>query len=113
MTIDLYNILTFILAYAMFLTEVRNMITIRENTTLVGVSELRSGIDKILKKAREGVVIIEKRHKPTAVLLSNEEYEHIQNLVEVAEDLVLEFIADTRYKSSTEKDYIDIETLLK
>ena len=25
------------------------MITIKENTTLVGVSELRSGIDKILK----------------------------------------------------------------
>jgi prevent-host-death family protein len=89
------------------------MITIKENTTLVGVSELRSGIDKILKKAQEGLVIIEKRHKPTAVLMSNEEYEHIQDILETAEDLVLGFIADARYKSSNGKDYIDIEALLK
>lgn len=89
------------------------MITIKENTTLVGVSELRSGIEKILKKAQQGLVIIEKRHKPTAVLMSNEEYEHIQNILEIAEDLVLGFIADARHKSSNGKDYIDIEALLK
>ena len=89
------------------------MITIKENTTLVGVSELRSGIEKILKKAQEGLVIVEKRHKPTAVLMSNEEYEHIQNILEIAEDLVLGFITDARYKGSNGKDYIDIEALLK
>jgi len=89
------------------------MITIKENTTLVGVSELRSGIEKILEKARKGLVIIEKRHKPAAVIMSNEEYEHIQRVSDIAEDLVLGFIADKRYKSSTAEDYIDIETLLK
>ncbi|MFQ5779588.1 MAG: type II toxin-antitoxin system Phd/YefM family antitoxin [Nitrospiria bacterium] len=89
------------------------MITIKENTTLVGVSELRSGIEKILEKTREGVVIIEKRHKPAAVLMSNEEYEHIQNLLEVAEDIVLGSLADERYKGSDAKDYVDIEALLK
>jgi len=65
----------------------------------VGVSELRSGIEKVLKKAHDGLVIIEKRHKPTAVLMSNEEYEHIQNLLETAEDLVLGFIAQARSAS--------------
>jgi len=89
------------------------MITVKENTTLVGVSELRGGIEKILEKAEKGPVIIEKRHKPTAVLMSNKEYEHIQNLLETAEDLVLGFIAQDRYKNSTDKDYVDIETLLK
>jgi len=89
------------------------MITVKENTTLVGVSELRTGIDKILAKTRDGHVVIEKRHKPAAVLMSNDEYEHLQHLVETAEDLVLGFIADERYKGSSEKDYIDIETLLK
>ena len=89
------------------------MITIKENTTLVGVSELRKGIDKILKMARRGLVIIEKRHKPTAVLMSNEEYEHIQHIVETAEDIVLGFIAHERFKNSKETDYIDIEKLLK
>ena len=89
------------------------MLTVEENTTLVGVSELRSGIDKILEKARKGLVIIEKRHKPAAILMSNEEYEHIQHVLETAEDLVLGFIADKRYKNSTARDYINIETLLK
>lgn len=89
------------------------MITVKENTTLVGVSELRTGIDNILEKAKEGLVVIEKRHKPQAVLLSTEEYEHMQNMVETAEDLVLGFMARDRFKSSTDKDYIPIEDLLK
>jgi prevent-host-death family protein len=88
------------------------MITVKENTTLVGVSELRTGIDKILEKSRKGLVIIEKRHKPTAVLMSNKEYEHIQDLLETAEDLVLGFIANGRFKSTKEEDYVDIENLL-
>jgi len=89
------------------------MITIKENTTLVGVSELRKGIEKILKMAQRGLVIIEKRHKPAAVLMSNEEYKHIQHIVEAAEDIVLGFIARNRLKNSKEDDYIDIEKLLK
>ena len=89
------------------------MITIKENTTLVGVSELRRGIDKILAKTREGVVIIEKRHKPTAVLMSNEEYEKMQYIMETAEDIVLGFTAEERFKKSKENDFIDIEKLLR
>ena len=88
------------------------MLTVKENTTLVGVSELRKGIDKILEKANKGLVVIEKRHKPTAVIMSNKEYEHIQELLETAEDIVLGFIANERFKSTKEKDYIDIENLL-
>lgn len=88
------------------------MFTVKENTTLVGVSELRKGIDKILEKARKGLVIIEKRHKPQAVLMSNEEYEHLTGIVDMAEDLVLGFAASERLKKSKESDYIDIETLL-
>ena len=88
------------------------MYTVKENTTLVGVSELRAGIDKILEKARKGLVIIEKRHKPQAVLMSNEEYEHLTNILDMAEDLVLGFIAVDRFKNSKETDYLDIETLL-
>lgn len=89
------------------------MITIEENTTLVGVSELRAGIEKILEKARKGLVIIEKRHKPQAVLMSTEEYTHMQNVLEMAEDLVLGFIAQERFKNSKDSDYINIESLLK
>ena len=88
------------------------MFTVKEDTTLVGVSELRSGIDKILEKTKDGLVIIEKRHKPKAVLMSNEQYEHIQNLLELSEDLILGTIAQERFKNSSDEDYIDIKTLL-
>ena len=89
------------------------MITVKENTTLVGVSELRKGIEKILERAQKSLVIIEKRHKPRGVLMSSEEYERIQNVLETAEDLVLGFIAHNRFKGSSKKDYMDIEDLLK
>ncbi|MBT4289444.1 MAG: type II toxin-antitoxin system Phd/YefM family antitoxin [Deltaproteobacteria bacterium] len=89
------------------------MITVKENTTLVGVSELRSGIDEVLKKAQEGLVIIEKRHKPQAVLISHEEYAYMQNIMEIAEDFVLGHIAKERLENSDDSDYVDLESLLK
>ena len=88
------------------------MIKIKENTTLIGVSELRKGIDKILKMAQKDLIVIEKRHKPAAVLMSNEEYEHLQQVVETAEDIVLGFIAKDRFENSKETDYVDIQNLL-
>jgi prevent-host-death family protein len=89
------------------------MITVKQNTTLVGVSELRKGIDAILEKTRHGLVVIEKRHKPAAVLMSNDEYESMQAMLEIAEDLVLGYMARERHANSRDKDYIDIENLLK
>jgi len=89
------------------------MITVKENTTLVGVSELRSGIDKILEKAQDGLVIIEKRHKPQAVLMSSKEYEYIQEIMEMAEDFVLGHIAKERFEKSSDSDYLDLESLMK
>lgn len=89
------------------------MITVKENTTLVGISELRTDIDKILAKAQEGAVFIEKGHKPMTVLLSNESYAHMQQLLETAEDIVLGTVADARYRNSRQKDYVSIESLKK
>lgn len=88
------------------------MITIKENTILVGVSEFRKGIERILAKARTGLIVIEKRHKPTAVLMSNKEYEYMENIVETTEDIVLEAVANERYSKAKGNDYIDIEKLL-
>ena len=88
------------------------MITFRENTTLIGVSELRNSIEKILKKAKESLIIIEKRHKRSAVLMSNKEYEHMQHTIDIAEDIVLGSIARQRYNKSSKSDYINIEELL-
>ena len=89
------------------------MIDIKQDTILVGVSELRKGTDKILEKARKGLVIIEKRHKPQAVIMSSEEFDHMQEVVDIAEDIVLGTIAKMRLEGSKDDDYIAIEELLK
>jgi len=89
------------------------MIDIKQDTILVGVSELRKGIDKILEKARKGLVIIEKRHKPQAVIMSSEEFDHMQEVVDIAEDIVLGTIAKMRLEGSKDDDFIAIEELLK
>jgi hypothetical protein len=44
--------------------------------------------------------------------MSNEEYEHITDMLDLAEDLVLGFIASERLKNSKKSDYVDIESLL-
>jgi PHD/YefM family antitoxin component YafN of YafNO toxin-antitoxin module len=89
------------------------MITVKENTTLVGVSELRGGIEKILAKAKHGPVILEKRHRATAVLMSSGQYQRMLEVYELAEDLVLGQIAKARHAAGRERDYVAIEKLLK
>ncbi|MFH1825590.1 MAG: type II toxin-antitoxin system Phd/YefM family antitoxin [Candidatus Firestonebacteria bacterium] len=85
------------------------MITLKENTTLVGITELRLKIDDVLKSAKKGKVIIEKRNKPVAVLLTTEEYEKIEELLDLVEDKIFGEIARKRYEEHTEKDYISLE----
>ena len=88
------------------------MYTVKEDTTFVGVSELRTKMDKILEKAKHGLVIIEKRHKPQAMLISPEEYEYLTDMLDITEDFVLGYIAQERVKNSTKADFVDIESLL-
>jgi PHD/YefM family antitoxin component YafN of YafNO toxin-antitoxin module len=89
------------------------MITVQQNTTLIGVSELRTKMEQLLKKLPGTKVVIEKRHKPIAILMSNEEYEKTEQLLEMAEDIVLGYLAKSRYENTKEKEYIDIEEVLK
>ena len=86
---------------------------VKQNTTLIGVSELRTRIEELLKKMHTSRVVIEKRHKPVAVLMSNEEFEKTETLLDMAENIVLGYLAKERYTRSTEKDYVDIEEALK
>lgn len=89
------------------------MFTVKQNTTLIGVSELRTRMEEILKKTHGSTVVIEKRHKPVAVLLSNKDFEKTSRLLEIAGDIVLGYLAKKRFEGSTENDYINIESALK
>jgi len=89
------------------------MITFKQDTTLIGVSELRTKLDELLKKTRHTRVLIEKRNKPVAVIMSNEEYEKNESFLDLAEDIVMGHIARERFEKSTGKDFISIEEALK
>jgi len=44
--------------------------------------------------------------------MSNKEYEHLQNVLDTAEDIVLGHIARSRLEKSSANDFIAIEKLL-
>ncbi len=87
------------------------MRTIKKNTTLVGVSELRTNFDEILEKAKGTRIIIEKRKKFMAVLMDMEKYEKMERMLDAVEDIMLGYLAREREKDSDLSDYIDIEEL--
>lgn len=89
------------------------MIMVKEDTTLVGVSEMRTRMDDILEASRKGKVVIEKRHKPYAVLIGAERYARMEDRLEVLEDFALAHLARARERGAKPSDYVDIETALK
>ena len=89
------------------------MYTIKEETTLVGVSELRNRMDKVLEEARHHKVIIEKRNKPVAVLIAIDQYNAMEEILDRIEDIELGLIAGKREKSSKARDYIPIDKAYK
>lgn len=65
------------------------MLTIREDTTLVGVAELRTRAAEVLREATKHRVILTRRNKPVGVLLDFDEYEKIQRILDEVEDVIL------------------------
>ncbi len=84
---------------------------VKEQTTLVGVSELRTQVDEIMGATRTGPVIIEKRHKPFAVLVSIEQYERTEEVLEYLEDTVLGLLAKEREHRTPHARYLSLEEL--
>ena len=89
------------------------MITLKEDTTLVGISELRTNMDKILIESKKHKVLIERRNKPVAVLVDIEKYSQMEETLELLEDFALGSLAKERASKSKPSDYLDIEELRK
>ena len=89
------------------------MLTLDRPTTLVGISELRTRADEILKAARTHRVLLGKRGKPIAALVPIEEWERHERLLDEFEDMALGLIAADRVRESSPKDYIPMETVMK
>lgn len=84
------------------------MLTVREPTTLVGVSELRTRLDDILAAARRGRVVLERRRRPVAVLVPIDRYEEMEALFESLGDKALGRLAKER-EAKHKGPYLTIE----
>lgn len=89
------------------------MYTVKEDTTLVGISELRTNFDKVLEVISKSKVLLERRNKPLAVIVPIEKYNQMEELIELIEDTSLGYLAKERNVKSKASDYIDINTAQK
>ena len=84
---------------------------VKGDTTLVGISELRTQADAILKVAQHEPVIVEKHHKPMAVLVPIEQYDKTEEALDLLEDHLLGLLAREREQHSRRKDTLTLEDL--
>ena len=89
------------------------MLEIKDQSTLVGMVELRVLMPKLAKNLKNKKVIVVNRGVPIAVLQDYREYEEKEAMLENFEDLVLGNLAKERYEKGTEKDYLAEETVAK
>ena len=84
------------------------MLSVKEDTTIVGITELRKMIPEILKKIKQEKVILTRRNRPIGILVDYEEYERMEKLIEALEDQVLGQLAKER-ASRKDRKTIDLE----
>lgn len=89
------------------------MFHIKDQTTLVGATELRTALPGLSKNLKSQKIIIVKRGKPLAVLQDFEQYEEREKAFDLMEDLILSKLAETRYNQSGPADYLDEKTIAK
>ena len=75
-----------------------------EPSILVGVSEIRTKMDSLLKMAKHSKIYVGKRQKPVAVLLPIDQYQKMQDLIEEKD-------IKRRDKSVSIKDYIPLHKI--
>jgi prevent-host-death family protein len=85
------------------------MFTVKEDTTLVGISELRTHFDQVLEAISRTKVLLERRHKPLAVIVPIEKYLRMEELIEAIEDAHLGHLAKERDLKSRPSDYIALD----
>ena len=85
------------------------MIKIKENTTIVSVSDLRDKLDEIIKLSKQGRVVLAKHHKPIAFIVDSDKYENMEQAQEDLEDLLLALEAHKRDGETSLDEYIKFE----
>lgn len=84
------------------------MITVNEDTALIGVAELRTKAADVLKEIKKHRVVLTKRNKPVGIIMDYAEYERIERVMEEVEDIVLGNIARERLERN-DREAITLE----
>jgi PHD/YefM family antitoxin component YafN of YafNO toxin-antitoxin module len=84
------------------------MITVKKETTIAGLSELRNKSELILKELKNHRVILEKHNHPVAVMVDYQQYAHEELMLDYAEEYILGMLAVKRDKESKPSDFVDI-----
>ena len=61
------------------------MLTVQEDTTVIGITELRKMIPELLKRIKREKVILTRRNQPIGVLVDYEEFERIEEMIDLIE----------------------------
>lgn len=79
------------------------MLTLKENSSIIGIAELRSKASIVLNEIRKNRIILTKRNKPVGIIMDYDEYEKMQRIIDEIEDIVLGGIALDRIKRKDKK----------
>jgi len=72
------------------------MIRLEENTTLIGVAELRKEVPRLIQELRGHKVVLTRRNKPVGIIMDYHEYQKMDRIINLLEDLVLGYKAKLR-----------------
>lgn len=89
------------------------MYSFQEDTTLVGVTELRTRLKEVQKALKKNKVILQLRHKPLAVLVPLDHYRKMEELLETLEDRSLGSLAKERDRATRSEDYLTLAEVEK
>ncbi len=87
------------------------MITLKGDTSLVGISEFRTKAEEIFKEMQHRLVVVGKRNRPFAVLLPIDKYERMEQMLEALEDTVLGHLAKERFEASKHSDFVSADAV--
>lgn len=79
------------------------MLTVKEDTAVIGVAELRSKAANVLKEIKKHKIILTKRNRPVGIIVDYGEYEKMEQLLEEVEDVILGKIAQERLERKGKK----------
>ncbi len=79
------------------------MLTLKEDSSIIGITELRNKSAIVLNAIKKNKVVLTKRNKPVGVIIDYDEYEKMLRIIDEAEDIVLGGIAMDRIKRKDRK----------